>query len=274
MNLPQAIATDVAGNFYIADTGSNRVFEVSHGAIAIVAGNGTAGFSGDGAAATSAQLNKPQGMAVDGFGSVYITDSRNSRIRKVTKGVITTVAGNGTSGFSGDGGPATAAQFDASQGGLASDANGNLYIADTFNGRIREVSNGVITTVAGNGRFGFLGDGGPAIDASLNNPVGVAVDSQGSLYIADAGYSVGGVSRIRKVSNGVITTVAGGGLGLTPGNLGDNGPATQATLLVPKSMAVDSAGDLYIADASGFPTDAGGPALPAPTPACARFRTA
>ncbi len=261
LNLPQAIATDVAGNVYIADTGSNRVFEVSHGAIAIVAGNGTAGFSGDGAAATSAQLNKPQGVAVDGFGSVYITDSENSRIRKVTKGVITTVAGNGTSGFSGDGGPATAAQFDASQGGLASDANGNLYIADTFNGRIREVSNGVITTVAGNGRFGFLGDGGPAIDASLNNPVGVAVDSQGSLYIADAGYSVGGVSRIRKVSNGVITTVAGGGLGLTPGNLGDNGPATQATLLVPKSMAVDSAGDLYIADASGFPTDAGGPAF-------------
>jgi uncharacterized protein (TIGR03437 family) len=256
LNLPQGIAIDGGGNVYIADTGSNRVFEVSHGGIAIVAGNGTAGFSGDGGAATSAQLNQPQGIAVDGLGDVYITDSGNNRIRKVAKGLITTVAGNGMSGFGGDGGPATAAQLDAPQGGLAVDANGNLYIADTFNGRIREVSNGVITTVAGNGRFGFSGDGGPAIDASLNGPVGVAIDSQSNLYIADTGYPIDGVGRIRKVSNGVITTVAGGGLALPP-NLGDNGPATQATLAFPKSVAVDSAGNLYIADAGGPLTETG-----------------
>ena len=131
------------------------MFEVSHGGIAIVAGNGTAGFSGDGEAATSRAVESVQGIAVDGLGDVYIADSGNNRIRKVAKGLITTVAGNGTSGFSGDGGPATAAQLSVPQGGLAIDADGNLYVADTFKWRIREVSNRVITTVTGNGGFYF-----------------------------------------------------------------------------------------------------------------------
>jgi uncharacterized protein (TIGR03437 family) len=153
--------------------------------------------------------------------------------------VITTVAGNGTRGFSGDNGPATSAQL-YGPCGVAVDAAGNLYIADTYNQRIRKVSNGVITTVAGNGTYGFSGDNGPATSAQLKNPWGIALDSAGNLYIADTSSQ-----RIRKVSNGVIATVAGNG---TPGFSGDNGPATSAQLYGPTGVAVDSAGNVYIAD--------------------------
>ena len=187
-----------------------------------MAGNGTAGYSGDEEPAVSAELGSPSGVAVDSSGNIYIADQQNNRIRKVdTSGVITTVAGNGTAGYSGDGGPATSAELD-DPSGVAVDASGNLYIADSLNSVIRKVSpSGIITTVAGNGYNrlgtgqpafndgGYSGDGGPATTAELNNPYAVAVDASGNLYIADT-YN----HRIRKVdTSGVITTVAGNGYG-------------------------------------------------------------
>jgi uncharacterized protein (TIGR03437 family) len=234
---PWGVAVDSAGNLYIADEYDNRVRRVSSGVITTVAGNGTPGFSGDNGSATSAQLNDPQGVAVDSAGNLYIADTGNNRMRKVSNGVITSVAGGAAP--VGDNGPATSAQFDQPQG-VAVDSAGNLYIADSANSRIRKVSNGVITTVAGNGTPGFSGDNGQATSAQLSYPGGVAVDSAGSLYIADPGNQ-----RIRKVSNGVITTVAGNG---ALGYNGDNGQATSAQLNYPGGVAVDSAGNLYIAD--------------------------
>ena len=238
LSAPWAFAVDSAGNLYIADTDNYRIRQVSNGVIATMAGNGTPGFSGDNGPATSAQLNFPSGVVVDSTGNLYIADTFNYRIRQVTNGVITTVAGGGTYGFSGDNGPATNAQL-YNPYGVAVDSAGNLYIADANNYRIRKVTNGVITTVAGNGTYGFSGDNGPATNAQLYNPYGVAVDSAGNLYIADTTNN-----RIRKVSNGVITTVAGGGA-----SLDDNGPASSAQLNGPTAVAVDSAGNLYIADA-------------------------
>jgi uncharacterized protein (TIGR03437 family) len=236
---PNGLAVDSAGSLYIADSFDSRIRKVSNGVITTVAGNGTRGFSGDGGPATSAQLWSPEGVAVDSAGNLYIADSGDNCIRKVSNGVITTLAGNGTEGFSGDNGPATNATLSAPTG-LAVDSAGNLYIADSYNLRIRKISNGAITTVVGNGMRGFSGDGGPATSAELAYPAGVAVDSAGNLYIADWGNSC-----IRKVSNGVITTVAGNGI---PGFSGDNGPATSAQLYLPEGVAVDPAGNLYIAD--------------------------
>jgi uncharacterized protein (TIGR03437 family) len=236
---PSAVAVDSAGNLYIADSFNNRIRQVSNGVITTVAGNGTQGFSGDNGPATSAQLYAPNGVAVDSVGNLYIADSGNSRIRKVSNGVITTVAGSGTWGFSGDNGPATSAQLNSPYS-IAVDSAGNLYIADTYNHRIRKVANGMIATVAGNGTQGFSGDSGPATSAQLNAPYGLAVDSAGNLYIADSGNS-----RVRKVANAVIATVAGNG---TWGFSGDSGPATSAQLNLPYSVAVDSFGNLYIAD--------------------------
>jgi len=235
---PWGLAMDSTGNLYVADWGNDGVRKVSNGVITSVAGNGTHGFSGDNGPANSAQLYDPQGVAVDSAGNLYITDTANYRIRKVSNGVITTVAGNGTP-VSGDNGPASSAQLDPPIG-VAVDSAGNLYVADNNSQRIRKVSNGVITAVAGNGTRGFSGDNGPATSAQLNNPQGVAVDSAGNLYIADWGNA-----RIRKVSNGAITTVAGNG---TQGFSGDNGPATSAQLNYPQGVAVDSAGNLYVAD--------------------------
>jgi uncharacterized protein (TIGR03437 family) len=242
---PTGIALDGAGNLYIADTWNNRIRKVSNGVITTVAGSGIEGFSGDNGPATSAQLYLPYGIAVDAAGNLYIADTGDNRVRKVSNGVITTVAGSGPTGlhnggYGGDNGPATSAQLYDPQG-VAVDTAGNLYIADSYNGRIRKVSNGVITTVAGGGVCSYscpIGDNIPATSALLSEPSGVAVDSAGNLYIAD-GY------RIRKVSNGVITTVAGNG---TQGYSGDNGPATSAQLYVAQGVAADLAGNLYIAD--------------------------
>jgi uncharacterized protein (TIGR03437 family) len=244
LNGPRGVAVDVSGNLYIADSGNNRIREVSpSGIITTVAGNGFYTFSGDSGPATSASLAAPYSVAVDASGNLFITDSGNIRVRKMSaSGIITTVAGNGTAGFSGDGGPAPAASLGAPEG-VAVDAGGNLFIAEFYNDRIRKVSaGGIITTFAGNGNFGFSGDGGPATAASLNGPSGVFADALGNLYIADTSSD-----RIRKVTpDGIITTIAGS---TSPGGFaGDGGPATSARLNLPVGLAVDASGNIFIAD--------------------------
>jgi trimeric autotransporter adhesin len=242
LNGPRAVAVDPAGNVYVADTQNNRVRQIkTSGVINTFAGNGATGSSGDGGPATGAQLTQPQALATDSAGNVYIADTVNNRIREVApNGVITTIAGTGTAGYSGDGGPAASAQLNSPRG-MAADAAGNLYIADFNNNVVRKISNGTITTVAGNGSLGFSGDGGPATSAQLHNPVSVAVDLAGDLYISDLQNY-----RIRMVTpNGVINTIAGNG---TSASTGDGGPAISAQLAAPGSLAVDSSGNLYVAD--------------------------
>lgn len=242
-NGPRAVATDAAGNLYIADTVNNVVRKVTTGGtVSTIAGNGTAGFGGDNGAGTSAQLNQPVGVAVDSSGNVYIADTANSRVRKLSGGTITTVAGNGTPGYGGDGGAATSAMLN-SPAGLAVDSKGNLYIADSNNSAIRMVTpGGTITTVAGNGRQGYSGDNGAAVTAQLNYPLGVAVDAAGNLYITDQLNKV-----VRLVSNGIISTIAGNGL---PGYSGDGGPAQNAQIGIPYGIAVDAGGGIYVSDGS------------------------
>jgi sugar lactone lactonase YvrE len=224
---------------------SASLLPIPAGDITTVAGDATAGYAGDGGAATSAELAYPSGVAVDASGNIYIADYVNQRIRKVTAstGVISTVAGYGTYGYSGDGGAATSAKLDDPMD-VAVDSSGNIYIADSGNLRIRKVaaSTGIISTVAGNGTGGYAGDGGAATSAKLDEPMGVSVDASGNIYIADTENS-----RIRKVtvSTGKITTVAGNG---TAGYAGDGGAATSAKLAYPSGVAVDSFGNIYIAD--------------------------
>ena len=208
-----------------------------------IAGNGTAGFSGDSGLATSAELNGPYGVAVDSGDNLYIADPGNNRIRKVAAGtgVITTIAGKGSAGYSGDNGAASGAELNLPTG-VAVDSAGNVYIADAGNNVIRKINtSGGITTVAGNNAEGYSGDNGAATNATLYTPTGVAVDGAGNLYIADTNNN-----RIRKVgTSGTITTIAGTG---TAGYSGDSGAATSATLNKPAAVVVDSTGNLYIAD--------------------------
>ena len=244
LSYPASVAVDTNGNVYIADEAGDRIRKVtkSTGIISTIAGNGTQGYSGDGGAATSAELSLPDGVAVDTSGNVYIADFGNKRIRKVTTaGIISTVAGNGTAGYSGDGGAATSAEISA-PGGVAVDTSGNIYIADQSNNRIRKVTSaGIISTVAGNGTAGFSGDGGAATNAEIQTPMGVAVDAAGNVYISDT-YN----ARVRKVtSGGTISTVAGNG---TFGESGDGGAAINAEFYYSHQIAVDSAGNLYITD--------------------------
>jgi sugar lactone lactonase YvrE len=341
-NGPNRVAVDRSGALYVADVANHRIRKVdTRGIITTVAGNGRAGFSGDGGPATRASLDEPWDVAVGDRGTLFIADSNNSRIRAVdpngvittlaggssnaeftgdggpatsarlslgylrsgialdsggalyiteefgrvrkidpsgiitsvanvsgvgsfsgvavdpagaiylasndrirkidAQGIVTTVAGNGSRRASGDGGPATSAGMSISA--IAADRAGALFIAENGNNRVRKVdANGIITTVAGDGRAGFSGDGGPAAAASVESPSGVAVDGDGALYIAQSGP----IHRIRKVDrNGVISTVAGNG---TAGFTGDGGPATNAGLNVPIAVAVDASGNIYIAE--------------------------
>ena len=265
----EGVVTDAAGDVYIALKSYSAVvrMDAATHVLTLVAGTGTPGYSGDNGLATSAQLNKPSGMAVDSAGNLYIADSGNNRIRKVSNGVITTVSGGGVG-----------AQL-SNPTGVAVDSSGNLYIADSGNNVVRKVSGGVTVTVAGTGTAGGFGDGGPATSAQLNSPEGVAVDTLGNLYIADFGNDA-----VVKVSNGILTTVyvsqgarpiavavdgtgnvffvangvdavgelpVGGsailvaGIG-APGYTGDGGSGANAALNNPLDVAVDATGNIYI----------------------------
>ena len=264
------IAADSTGNVYIALQSYSVVVRMDvTGALTLVAGTGKPGFSGDGGPAANAQLNAPWGIALDSAGNLYIADAGNNRIRKVTNGVITTVAGS------------TAGATLSTPTGVAVDSSGNIYIADSGNHLVRKVSGAVTVTVAGTGTPGAFGDSGPAASAQLNSPWGVAVDGAGNIYIADFGNDA-----LRKVTNGVISTpLVQQGLGptgvtvdsagnlyvaafssdivgllplagapslvagnFTPGYGGDNGLAINAELSGPAAVALDPAGNLYITD--------------------------
>jgi len=241
LNSPQALAIDPDGNVFIADTGNNRVRKVSaSGDISTVAGTGDAGYFGDGGQAVKARLNSPAGLALGFGGALFIADTMNHRVRQVAaNGVITTVAGTGTAGYSFEGVPALAAPLNLPEA-LAFDSEGHLYVADVGNRRVREIDlSGAIRTVAGTGRQGFSGDRGPGSAAKVN----LATEGYGggNLYVADTGNQ-----RIRKVDlRGNISSVAGTG---RIGYSGDGGPPSAAILSLPLSVAVDVQGTLYLAD--------------------------
>jgi sugar lactone lactonase YvrE len=258
---PTHVVFDRSGDLYITDALNERVRKVdtNTGIITTVAGNGRAGFSGDGGPATSAELNFPDGVGLDGSGNVYIGDPLNNRIRRlnVTTGIITTAAGTGTTGYSGDGGLATNAELDFPSR-PAVDAAGNIYIADSGNNRVRRVDaiTGVIVTIAGTGVAGYSGDAGQAGNADLDDPLSVTVDTMGNLYIGDINNE-----RIRVVNTGLspitvagltiqpgtIMTIAGNG---TMGYQGDGGPATNAEVNFPTGLLLSPSGNLYFGDAN------------------------
>lgn len=244
LNNPYRLTLDSVGNLYIVDYSNDCIRKVDvSGNISTVAGGRGNGYSGDGGPATSAKLSYPDGVAVDSSGNLYIADKGNHRIRKVdTSGTISTVAGTGVYGFSGDGGDATLAQL-YYPNGVAVDGSGNLYISDKDNHRIRKIDvTGKISTIAGvGGEPNYWGDGVPATSAYFNLPIGIAVDSGGNVYIVDSSNF-----RIRKIdTSGIISTIAGTG---RYGYSGDGGPATSADLHRPYEVAVDSSGNLYIAE--------------------------
>lgn len=244
LNSPAALCYDFVGNFYIADQNNNIIRKVdTAGLISTFAGTGEQGFDGDGGTATQAMLDSPVGVAIDASGNLYISDTKNQRIRKVSSnGVISTIAGTGTAGFSGDGGAATLAMISLPTA-IAVDSNGNVFFADSNNNRVREIvaASGTIQTVAGNGEQGYSGDGGPATSASLDTPQGISVDTSGSLYLSDTRNN-----RIRKISGGLITTIAGDG---SFKFAGDGSNATSGSFASPHGIAVNASGTtLYVAD--------------------------
>ncbi len=243
LTLVDGVVVDRAGNIYLSHRSKNRIRKVTpDGIITTIAGNGTAGYSGDGGPALEASLNFPAGLALDKASNLYIADRNNHRIRKIsTEGIITTVAGTGKPDFGGDDGPALTAHLN-----LPSDVevgpNGSIYISDRSNNRIRKIGkDGIITTVAGIGAPGFGGDFGLAIDAVLKYPFGISLDRHGNLYIADRGNN-----RVRKVDGkGFITTLAGDSMHSFGG---DYGPSSYSSLAYPTDVVVDDMGNVYIAD--------------------------
>ena len=280
---PDSVTTDAAGNLYF--TSLHSVFRISaSGQLARFAGTTRKGFSGDGGQANAAQLNDPAGVAIDPNGTVYIADSGNNRVRRVTPdGIITTVAGSGVAGFSGDNGPAVTAQLNLPVA-VAVATIGQLYVLDFGNNRVRQITpEGIIKTFAGTGAVGASGDNGPALSATFNYPTGMALTPAGDLMLADAGNN-----RIRRIANGIASTVTAGSLNFpdglrtdaagniyisdsgnfrivkvtpngtvatvagsgTQGFAGDGGAATDAALNYPNDVAIGTNGALYIADSA------------------------
>lgn len=248
---PIGLAFDAAGNIYVSDCWEptdSYIFRIdTKGLLTAFAGIGRADFAGDGGPATSAAIHCPLGMAFGPDGAMYFADHVNNRIRRIdAAGIITTVAGSGAIGvnqgsFSGDGGPATMATLQEPYG-VTFDKAGNLYISDRDNDRIRKVdTKGIITTIAGNGRTGYTGDGGLGTQTSIDFPLGIITDVKGDVIFAD-----GNNKRIRMVDpKGIITTIAGTGVNAATG---DGGPATKAAVADPENLVFDAAGDLYITD--------------------------
>jgi RHS repeat-associated protein len=269
---------DGTGNIYIAGVLANTVWKVdTMGNINPIAGNGTAGYTGDHGPALSAELNNPYAVAVDASGDVYIADTNNNAVRMVDPlGTITTIAGNGTPGFQGDGEVSTAGSGSelAAPFGLALDSAGNLYIADQYNDRIRKIdaSTSIITTVVGGGTQGYIGDGGPATSIGMEWAEGVAIDSAGNIYFSDKNDQR---VRMMNASTGIVTTIAGNG---TQGFSGDDGPATSAELQYPAGIALDPSGHVYFADTTNNRIRAIGlqvkPAITWRTPAPITYGTA
>jgi trimeric autotransporter adhesin len=248
---PLAMAIDSTGNIYIADNVNSviRKVDMTTGIISTVAGIGNVlNYSGDGGQATAAELSRPTGMALDKDGNLYIADCLNSVIRKVdhSTGIINTIVGiPKKAGYNGDGGPATSAELQYPQN-LTLDAKGNMYIADASNNVVRYVdaSTGNISTIAGNGKPGYYGDGGQATNAELDNLTDVTLDANGNVYIGDFNNQV---VRLLTVSTGVITTFAGNNV---QGFYGDGGPATAAEFFEPIGGAFDKSGNFYVVDES------------------------
>jgi uncharacterized protein (TIGR03437 family) len=255
MDSPSAVAVDSVGDIFIADTANHVVWEVVEGSTASavsvpagtiiqIAGNNTGGYTGDGGLAGLAELDSPTGVAVDSSGNVYIADSGNNVIREITAGIINTIVG----GLPG--------QFMNDPESVLVDSFGNLYISEQAGYKISKFSNGTLTVLAGNGEIGYTGDNGPAIDASLNEPSGMALDSNGYLYFCDTINNV-----IRKISpDGIITTIAGIGIA---GYGGDGGPASKAQLFNPRGIAVDASGNVYVADTVNYIVRVMKPQMPA-----------
>ncbi len=242
MNQPYGITVDNSGNIYFSDGENHRVRKINTaGIITTIAGTGATTSGGDGGQATDAQVGWPAGIAIDNSGNIYITESENHCVRKVSpSGIITTIAGTGMAGYSGNNGPAIAAKLDQPHG-IALDATGNIYVVENNNDCVRKIDvSGTITTFAG-GSNGYSGDNGPASAAKFRKPIGIAINSTGYIYIADVSNHC-----VREIDpSGIIHTVAGTG---TLGFYGDGGNATAAKLSNPTGVAIDAYNNVYIAD--------------------------